>query len=148
MWEWTPPSDNNPIKCKAALFFLALFIAAKRASFVKNPPSWISLVILVNSWYIILPAPIFKCPTSEFPICPSGNPTDIPLACNSLCGYLATNLSKFSFFAASTAFPSPFGAIPNPSNIINITGFLAIIPSKYRKSFFYTITQIIVKFIN
>ena len=28
----------------------------------------------------ILPAPMFKWPTSELPICPSGNPTERPLA--------------------------------------------------------------------
>ena len=38
------------------------------------------------------PAPMFKCPTSELPICPSGKPTDGPLACNIECGYLLVGL--------------------------------------------------------
>ena len=42
------------------------------------------------------------------------------------CGYLAINLSKFGFEAAATAFPSDASAIPNPSSIINITGFFAM----------------------
>ena len=33
-----------------------------------------------------LPAPILVCPTSEFPICPLGNPTSSPLATNLECG--------------------------------------------------------------
>ena len=39
-----------------------------------------AFVIRVRSWYTIRPAPIFKWPTSELPITPSGRPTARPLA--------------------------------------------------------------------
>jgi len=49
-----------------------------RTGFSKKTPSLIALVIRVRSWYTTRPAPMLVCPTSEFPICPSGSPTDIP----------------------------------------------------------------------
>ena len=39
----------SPMKCTAELFSFAFFIAARRASFLKKSPSWISFVILVSS---------------------------------------------------------------------------------------------------
>ena len=45
-----------------------------------NLLSSISLPIKDNPVYTISPAPIFKCPTSELPICPLGNPTYSPEA--------------------------------------------------------------------
>ena len=65
--------------CNFELYFLQFSIAAINSGFVKKSPSSIDFVIFVNSWYTILPAPIFVCPTSEFPICPSGSPTARPL---------------------------------------------------------------------
>ena len=37
-------------------------------------------LIRTNSWRMILPEPIVRCPTSELPICSSGKPTAPPLA--------------------------------------------------------------------
>ena len=75
---------------------------------------------------------MFVCPTSEFPICPSGNPTAAPLASICATGHIFLSLSKFGFFAKFTAFPSSFEFSPNPSNIINIVNLLSIfLPSNY-----------------
>ena len=62
----------------------------------------IDFVILVNSWYTILPAPMFVCPTSEFPICPSGSPTFKPLVYISVVGYIFISLSMFGVFDSFT----------------------------------------------
>ena len=67
---------------------------------------------------------MFKCPTSELPICPSGKPTCSPDVRNVLCGYFTYKLSTngvFAFAMASDFDPSP---IPQPSNIINATFFI------------------------
>ena len=97
--------------------------AFKRAGFSKNVPSWISLVILVSSWYTIRPAPMFRCPTSEFPICPSGSPTAMPLAFPSTKGHSAISLSITGVLASATALPSLRAFKPYPSKIINTVGF-------------------------
>ena len=66
--------------------------------------------LLVQSGICLLytsrPAPMFRCPTSEFPICPSGSPTAIPLAFPFTKGYSAISLSMTGVFASATAFPS------------------------------------------
>ena len=49
-------------------FAFAVFIARSNSSFLKNSPLRISFVILVRSWYTILPAPMLRCPTSLLPI--------------------------------------------------------------------------------
>ena len=49
----------------------------KRPQALLSIPCLLYTSILVRSWYMIRPAPIFICPTSEFPICPSGSPTAV-----------------------------------------------------------------------
>ena len=80
----------------------------------------------VNDWYTILPAPIFKCPTSLFPICPSGNPTAFPQAFKVVVGYMAIKSSKLGVFANLTAFPSTRSVNPYPSKIHKTTGLFFI----------------------
>ncbi len=70
------------------------------------------LLILTNIWYTMRPAPILVCPTSEFPICPSGSPTAIPLACPSTNGHSAISLSITGVLACAIAFPSTLSLIP------------------------------------
>ena len=131
MWLWTPPSERRPMKWIAESFSLAFFIAARSASFLKKSPSWISLVILVSSWYTIRPAPIFIWPTSELPIWPSGRPTASPLALPFTKGYSAISLSMTGVFASYTAFASCLSFRPYPSRIIKTVGFLLIMFSFY-----------------
>ena len=105
MWLCTPPSERSPMQCSAEWFFLQFSIAFKSAGFSKKSPSWISLVIRVSSWYTIRPAPIFICPTSELPICPSGSPTAIPLASPFTKGFSAISLSMTGVSDMAMALP-------------------------------------------
>ena len=75
---------------------------------------------------MIRPAPIFICPTSELPICPSGRPTASPLAFPFTNGHSAISLSITGVFASATALPSVLSLNPYPSKIINTVGFLLI----------------------
>ena len=85
-------------------------------------------MILVSSWYTIRPAPMFRCPTSELPICPSGRPTARPLALPFTKGHSAISLSITGVFACATALPSTLSFSPYPSRIIKTVGFLLIFP--------------------
>ena len=124
IWLWTPPSERSPYKWRSELFFFTFSIPSNKAWFLKKSPSLISFVILVSSWYTILPAPMFICPTSELPICPSGRPTARPLAFPFTNGYSFINWSMTGVFACATAFPSVLSFKPYPSKIINTVGFL------------------------
>ena len=72
---------------------------------------------------------MLRCPTSEFPICPSGRPTAIPLAFPFTKGYSFINLSITGVFACAIALPSVLSFKPYPSKINNTVGFLLIILS-------------------
>ena len=91
--------------------------AEMRASFSKNDPSSIALLTRTRSCKRMRPEPIVRCPTSEFPICPAGNPTAAPEASRVVCGYRARSPSNTGVSASSTAFPGPGGASPQPSRI-------------------------------
>src|SRR5690606_39786396 len=67
------------------------------------------------------PAPRFMCPTSEFPICPSGKPTFNPSVRNWANGYFLYKLSIKGVFAWSMADTLGSGAVPHPSKIIKST---------------------------
>ena len=101
--------------CKSELCALQFSTAPSNSGTLKKSPSSIDFVILVNSWYTILPAPMFVCPTSEFPICPSGRPTFNPLVYMSVVGHSFIILSMFGVLANLTAFPFSFVFSPNPS---------------------------------
>src|SRR3989304_4159926 len=82
-----------------------------------------------------------RWPTSEFPIWPSGRPTDRPEAFNLVTGYSLNNLSRAGIFALSWAFPSLRRFMPHPSRTIRITGFVDFSLShkahrQYRLSFY------------
>ena len=106
--------------CSDELFVLAFSTASKRTLFLKNSPFSIVRVILISSWSTILPAPMFICPTSELPICPSGKPTALPLASISVYGHVSKSLVRFGVFAIFTALPSVSSVMPKPSIIISI----------------------------
>ena len=70
----------------------------------------------------ILPAPICKCPTSEFPICPSGSPTADPLVVMTLCKRERQSFCQVGVLASAIAFPLFFAsalcaASPQPSSM-------------------------------
>ncbi|MNI62578.1 hypothetical protein D3C73_1179050 [compost metagenome] len=87
MWLCTPPFDSRPNRCSFLPVDLALRTADTSVWFSKNSPSRMDLSIMVKSWYTIRPAPMFRCPTSELPICPSGSPTASPHAVSVVFGY-------------------------------------------------------------
>ena len=112
MWLWTPPSDSRPHRCRLVPFSFALRTAFSRASFSKKLPSRISFVIRTRSWYTIRPAPRFRCPTSELPICPSGSPTASPLALPVTKGYSCIRASITGVSAWAMALYSVPSRIP------------------------------------
>src|SRR5512134_917011 len=77
--------------------------------------------IRTRSWYTTRPAPRFRWPTSEFPICPAGSPTRSSEACSSVRGKPAHRASKNGVSASATAFPSFSSRCPHPSRMISAT---------------------------
>lgn len=78
----TPPGQNNCRIWRLELFFLQCSIHCfSSGNFAKLPSSNMSC-IWTRYCLMILPVPIVMCPTSEFPICPSGNHTALPEASN------------------------------------------------------------------
>src|SRR6266849_6265082 len=65
---------------------------------------------------------MFWCPTSEFPICPSGRPTASPEVLIAVCGQSLASLSILGVRARAMALPSLRGLIPQPSIIISTKG--------------------------
>jgi len=59
-----------------------------------------------HPYSITFPAPKALCPTSLLPKSPSGRPTYLPEAYNSLCGLFYINYLIFGRFAAITALAS------------------------------------------
>src|SRR5512137_136037 len=72
------------------------------------------------------PAPMFRCPTSEFPICPSGKPTDIPEVPISTHGYSEQSRVMLGVLARAMALSSERGFTPQPSRIISSRGCFGI----------------------
>ena len=68
------------------------------------------------------PAPILRCPTSEFPIWPSGKPTSSPEVFRKACGQDAQSASKLGVLAWRTALSAMSSRQPQPSRITSITG--------------------------
>jgi hypothetical protein len=79
------------------------------------------LVDFYQIWYTTRPAPRFMWPTSELPICPTGNPTARPEASNRLFGYVEYRERTNGTLAASMADTLGFCGIPQPSRIISMT---------------------------
>src|SRR3972149_3015838 len=73
-----------------------------------------------------------KCPTSEFPICPSGSPTERPDVSRVVPGYSLKSRVRLGVLASAMALPSFLGFIPHPSRTMRHTFFTpnpSLIPS-------------------
>src|ERR1051325_408827 len=64
---------------------------------------------------------MFRCPTSEFPICPSGRPTARPEASSVVHGQSRKRASKRGFSAAAMALYSVSRRQPKPSRTMRMT---------------------------
>ena len=93
-WEWTPPSDVNPIRWRVDLFFLVVSKRLLNSSFSKILLVKISSLITVIFCFIFLPKPITSWHTSLLPNWPSGKPMYSPDASKSALGYLSNNELK------------------------------------------------------
>ena len=119
----TPPSETRPIRCTRSAS-----MAASRTSLSANDPSSIASSMRVRSCRTTAPAPRFRWPTSELPICPSGRPTARPLAVSSVCGCSAQSSSNVGVSACEIALPGPSGASPQPSRMTSATAGTGIGP--------------------
>ena len=77
----------------------------------------------VMSMCTIRPAPMFMCPTSLLPICPSGNPTNGPEVWISVFGNFFMSSSYAGFLATAIALPFVSARNPHPSSTVNTIGF-------------------------
>ena len=127
MWLCTPPSETRPSRCSAPPPRKTLSAARFSTGFSKKSPSRTDFEMRVYSWYTMRPAPMFRCPTSELPICPSGRPTASPLAPIDVCEYSRNILSRFGFRAAAIALPRASSERPKPSSITSMVGLCLIV---------------------
>ncbi len=74
---------------------------------------------------MIRPQPRCMCPTSEFPICPSGRPTSSPEMETVQEGKRVARLSMLGVDDWVMAFPSVRGLSPQPSKITRTSGRLS-----------------------
>src|SRR5712664_949962 len=77
------------------------------------------------------------CPTSLFPICPSGSPTASPLVCSCETGNRSASLSRFGVPCSRMAFPSRRAEFPQPSRMTSSAGricTLVVAPGQQCKS--------------
>ena len=91
-----------------------------------NVPCSMLCSILRRSMFRTRPAPMFICPTSEFPIWPTGNPTSGPWVTNVDEGKFSIRLSKQGVLANETALPSIISDKPHPSKMHKTTGFFFV----------------------
>ena len=124
-WLCTPPSESNPIKWRRPPWARTASHSARIAGFLNSEPSSIARSMRVISWYTTRPAPIFRCPTSELPIKPSGKPTSRPEAESDVTPGRESRRSSVGVQARDMAFPGPAGARPKPSRISSNAGVTA-----------------------
>ena len=110
------------MRCSAAPGFLAVSKAATISGFTAIDPSRQARLMRVSSWNTTRPAPMFKCPTSELPICPSGRPTASPEAARRVVGASANRRSSTGVAASEMALPGPGSARPKPSMMMRQAG--------------------------
>src|SRR3989338_8584132 len=79
------------------------------------------IIILGRWWNIGRPAPMVKCPTSEFPSSPHGRPVAVPEACSVVNGK-NFSISRNAGISAYFHVESGVVLIPNPSSIRSTTG--------------------------
>ena len=124
--ECTPPSESKPMRCSAAPGAFAASSAALITAFSRMEPSRHAILIRESSWCTMRPAPIFKWPTSEFPIWPAGRPTASPDASSLHMGASPKSASKYGVFAREIALPGPGSAKPKPSIITSRAGVRSV----------------------
>ena len=78
MCEWTPPYETRPRRWTSPPRSRARRKTSVSTSLRANEPSATARFTRARSWSRILPDPIVRWPTSEFPICPDGSPTASP----------------------------------------------------------------------
>src|SRR5213592_561794 len=88
----------------------------------KKSPDSIACEMRTRSCGTTRPAPRFRCPTSLFPICPSGSSTASPDASSSVRGAFAQRRCQVGVSPSSTALPARPGRKPQPSSTIKTTG--------------------------
>src|SRR3989441_9505400 len=118
----TPPVPMSPMTCSVALWRRVSSTSCTRAGIRKNSPRSIDCDIRTMSCGTTRPAPRFRCPTSLFPICPSGNPTARPEASSSVRAGRCHSLCHTGVVPSSIAFPSRPGRKPQPSSTMSTTG--------------------------
>src|SRR2546428_9724941 len=118
----TPPVPINPITCNVPSCRRVSSTSWTRAGIRKNSPRSIDCDIRTMSCGTARPAPRFRCPTSLFPICPSGSPTARPEASSSVRAGRCHSLCHTGVLPSSIAFPSRPGRKPQPSSTMSTTG--------------------------
>ena len=68
------------------------------------------------------PAPMFRCPTSELPICPSGRPTSAPLAASSARAVWPKGDQKQGYGPGQGHCVPPLSRWPQPSRMMRAVG--------------------------
>ena len=107
--------ENNQV-------FFAASMAWLMTSFSHIEPSRHAKLMRESSWCTTRPAPMFRCPTSELPICPAGKPTASPEAASFVHEHVSNKWSSVGVFASDTALPGPGSARPKPSMMTRHAG--------------------------
>src|SRR2546425_104846 len=118
----TPPVPINPITCNVPSRRRVSSTSCTRAGIRKNSPRSIDCDIRTMSCGTTRPAPRFRCPTSLFPICPSGSPTARPDASSRVRAGRCHSLCHTGVLPSSIALPSRPGRKPQPSSTMRMTG--------------------------
>ena len=99
----------------------ALESADSSAGFSKNVPSSIALFTRIEVLVEHAPGADRQVPDLGVPICPGGRPTASPEASSLAADTCARAGRSSAFLPASTAFPGPGGAQPQPSRMTSAT---------------------------
>lgn len=114
----TPPCETSPHRCSRPLVFLAFSSVFLITSLLANSFLRIVWSMRTTSCHTTRPAPMFRWPTSELPIRPSGRPTareeasscvkpSALLDSSSITGVLAAAIASPSLGDCSDGMPQP-----------------------------------------
>ena len=98
------------------------WIRACMAGALSMSPCAIASLMRGRSCITSRPAPMLRCPTSEFPICPGGSPTSLPDVRRKAWGQLAHSRSNVGVCACRMALSAASSRQPQPSSTTSITG--------------------------
>ena len=119
---WTPPGPTRLTRASRRPVVAAVRQASTRTASVAKLPSAMAASMRGRSWRTGRPAPRFRWPTSELPICPSGSPTSGPDAPRRACGQASSRARQRGIRAAATASASGRDPIPKPSRMTRTMG--------------------------